>query len=118
MGCDANELSVLFVDDAEMAELNARYRDRRGPTNVLSFPMGGGPEPEVETGMLGDVVISLDTARREAAEAGEGLEETVDRLLVHGLLHLLGYDHENGEAEAEEMEREERRVLGRMREEG
>ncbi|WP_035253624.1 rRNA maturation RNase YbeY [Desulfatiglans anilini] len=116
MGSEAKELSVLFVDDAEMAELNERYRSRSGPTNVLSFPMGGDPL-EPETVMLGDVVISVDTARREARAAGENLEEAVDRLLVHGLLHLLGYDHERGEAEASAMEREERSVLARMREE-
>lgn len=100
-----------------MADLNARYRSRSGPTNVLSFPMGGGDPLEPETAMLGDVVISVDTARRESRTADETLEETVDRLLVHGLLHLLGYDHERGEVEAVIMEREEKSVLARMREE-
>lgn len=112
MGCHDRELSILFTDDARMTNLNSRYLGREGPTNVLAFPMA---LPEDGAGfeqvMLGDVVISVDTARKEAEEAGETLELTVDRLLIHGILHLMGHDHEGSEAEALRMENEENRLL-------
>ena len=78
---------------------------------MLAFPLAGGPEPEVETSMLGDVVISIDTALRESKEIGETLERTIDRLIIHGVLHLLGYDHEKSAAEAKRMEKEEKRLM-------
>jgi len=68
--------------------------------------------PAVESVMLGDVVISVDTALSEADEFGETIEHTIDRLLIHGVLHLMGYDHEGSEAEALRMEKEEKRLLG------
>ena len=116
MGFHDKELSILFTDDRHISQLNNRYREKEGPTNVLAFPMGGGPEPQVESPVLGDVVISVETARRESRDLGESFEDTVDRLLVHGLLHLIGYDHETSSQEAERMEREEKRVLAVMRE--
>jgi rRNA maturation RNase YbeY len=98
------ELSVLIVADPEMALLNQRYLGREGPTNVLAFPMdpgdSGGPGPV----LLGDVVVSLDTARREAAQNGLDPDEHLMRLLIHGILHLLGYDHVHDEEEARRME--------------
>ncbi len=99
-----------------MAQLNLRYLGRSGPTNVLAFPMADpdGPANQtatVETGMLGDVVVSIDTALREADESGESLEQTVDRLLIHGILHLLGHDHEASETAAFVMEKEEKRLM-------
>jgi len=97
-----------------MARLNERYRGKSGPTNVLAFPMGD-PD-DVDPRMMGDVVISTDTAEREARSLGETLEETVDRLLVHGLLHLLGFDHETGATDALRMEQEEARVMKLMEE--
>lgn len=122
MGCHDKELSVVFMDDAHMAELNFRYLGRNGPTNVLAFPMREADPPEggtpgVETELLGDVVISLDTAGREAEELGETLEQRVDRLLIHGVLHLLGHDHEGPEDEAARMENEEERLMLLIREE-
>jgi rRNA maturation RNase YbeY len=81
----------------------------------MAFPMRSRREPAAETSMLGDVVVSVDTALRESEEVQEAPERTVDRLLVHGLLHLLGYDHESSEAEAERMQREEERLLELMR---
>lgn len=116
MGCHNKELSVLFTDDRGMAELNLRYRGRSGPTNVLAFPMSdfGGPvdqAPDVDSGMLGDVVICVDTAQREAEESGITLEQRIDRLLIHGVLHLLGYDHVHGEEQAVRMEKEEERLI-------
>jgi probable rRNA maturation factor len=116
LGCHDKELSVLFTDGRGMAELNLRYRGRSGPTNVLAFPMFDirGPvdqAPDVDSGMLGDVVICVDTARREAEESGITLEQRIDRLLIHGVLHLLGYDHVDGEEQAVRMEKEEERLI-------
>jgi probable rRNA maturation factor len=105
------ELSIALVDDAAIALLNERYRGVRGPTDVLSFAMlegeEGGDEPAAA--WLGDVVISLDTAARQARSAHRGIDEVVARLLIHGTLHLLGHDHEQ-EEEARVMRREERRL--------
>jgi probable rRNA maturation factor len=111
MGCSEMELSVLFTDDREIATLNHRYLGRKGATDVLSFPMAGGAEPSPVTSMLGDVVISLETAFKEADEMGISVTEMVDRLLIHGILHLLGFDHETSAGDAEKMEREESRLL-------
>ena len=114
LGVDA-ELSVALVGDAEMHRLNAAYRGVDRPTDVLAFSMregerGGPPSP-----LLGDVVISLDTAARQASDRGLALDEEVCRLLVHGVLHLLGYDHERSAAEARRMFRKQRRLLARLR---
>ena len=96
----STELSVLLTDDETIRDLNHRYRGKNSPTDVLSFSL----DDEV---MLGDIVISLDTAESKAAEGEVSLEEEVAFLFVHGLLHLLGYEHEAGDggesAEAEEM---------------
>jgi len=101
------ELSILLVNDREMRALNRRYRGIDRPTDVLAFAQreGAGGTPD---GLLGDVVISVDTATRQAREVGESLGREVDRLLIHGLLHLLGYDHERSAAEARRMQRRER----------
>ena len=108
------ELSLLLVSDGEMRRLNRRWRGRDRPTDVLAFAQAEGPGGAPD-GMLGDVVISVDTARRQAAERGETLGCEAERLLVHGVLHLLGYDHERSTAEARRMQRREQalaRVLG------
>lgn len=109
LGCLEGELSILLTDDEHIAELNNRYRGKEGPTNVLAFPMS-----ESNAGMLGDIVISLDTARREADACEEPLPLTVFRLLIHGLLHLIGYDHETSEEEAARMEEAQERLLARV----
>jgi probable rRNA maturation factor len=111
LGYPEAELSLLFTDDEGIRKLNLSYLKRDKPTNVLAFPMIDAEEPEAHTSMLGDIVISLDTALRDAEACGESLEKTVDRLLVHGLLHLLGYDHEGSQKEARRMEDEEKRLL-------
>ena len=105
------ELSVLFTDDKRIAELNQQYLKRQGPTNVLAFPMLSGFSPHLPSGMLGDVVISVDTALSESRELGEPLQRTVDRLLIHGILHLLGHDHEGSSKQALRMRREENRLM-------
>jgi probable rRNA maturation factor len=105
------ELSVLFTDDKRITELNHQYLKRNGPTNVLAFPMLSGTPSNRLSGMLGDVVISVDTALSESHELGEPVQRTMDRLLIHGILHLLGYDHEASPRQALQMRREENRLL-------
>jgi probable rRNA maturation factor len=111
LGYPEAELSLLFTHDEGITELNRRYLKRDRPTNVLAFPMIDAEQPDLKTSMLGDIVISLDAALRQAQTCGESLEGTVDRLLLHGLLHLLGYDHEGSRQEARRMEEEEKRLL-------
>ena len=117
MACDQGELSVLFTDDQHIAELNREYLGREGPTNVLAFPMAGGPPPHVDSNMLGDVVVSVDRAIEESGTLGELFECTIYRLLIHGILHLLDYDHERSPDDARVMENEQRRLLGIIGEE-
>lgn len=86
-----------------MARLNRELLGRRGPTNVIALPQRGGPFPQVQEQLLGDVIISVETTARQAREQGLELPELFDLYLIHGILHLLGYDHENGGPEAERM---------------
>jgi len=111
---DEAELSLLLVSDGEMRKLNRDWRGRDRPTDVLAFAQREGPGGAPD-GLLGDVVISVDTARRQAAERGHPLAIEGERLLVHGLLHLLGYDHERSPAEARRMQRRERSLVRCLR---
>lgn len=104
LDCPDGELSILLVDDPHIAELNTQYLDRRGPTNVIAFPMRDGEFSELTPDLLGDVVISMDTAASEARAAGIQLEQRFRELLVHGVLHLFGYDHETNDTDARRME--------------
>ena len=108
-----SELSILIVDDERMTELNAGYRQKESPTNVLSFPL---LDDENEPGpvLLGDIVISIDTALRESEERNISIENYLDILLVHGLAHLLGHDHERSEQHAEEMASLEKQLLKKL----
>jgi rRNA maturation RNase YbeY len=106
-----SELSVLLVSDRVMRQLNRDWRGRDRPTDVLSFSQHEGPDPAPRE-LLGDVVIAVPTAKRQAEERGETLLAASERLLIHGVLHLLGYDHERSEAEARRMQRRERRLAG------
>lgn len=106
------ELVIRLVDEAESAELNEAYRGKTGPTNVLSFPFDMPPEVE-ETRLLGDLVICAPVVRREAAEQGKTEPAHWAHLVVHGTLHLQGYDHQT-EAGAAEMEGLERKILARL----
>lgn len=101
LGRSESEISIVLTDDAEIAQINQEYLQHEGPTNVISFPMQEGEFSGINPQMLGDVVISLDTAFKEAQDAEISLEERFNDLLIHGILHLLGYDHENEEDEAE-----------------
>ena len=108
LGCHEAELSVLIVDDAQIAEFNRTYLDRSGPTNVIAFSMREGEFSDINRQLLGDVVISVETAQKEAAISGISMEFRFSQLLVHGILHLMGYDHEQTEAQALRMEKKSR----------
>jgi len=103
------ELSIALVDDATISDLNRRYRSKAGPTDVLSFSQLEGEHVELAGNLLGDVVISLETAARQARVAHRGLDSEVAKLLVHGILHLIGHDHERDD-EARVMQQLERRL--------
>ncbi len=101
----------MITDDVQVRDLNRSYRGKDTPTNVLSFPMQEGEFSDITPGLLGDVVISLDTARAEAQTAGISTDERMSQLLIHGILHLIGFDHELGETQAREMEEKSLELL-------
>ena len=109
------EISVNFVDDAQIAQLNKQYRGKDAPTDVLSFPLGenGQYDYNQETGaaMLGDIVISMERAVEQAALYGHSLQREVAFLTVHSMFHLLGYDHEAGDLAAVHMREKEEATL-------
>jgi probable rRNA maturation factor len=104
-----SELSVAIVTDDEIAALNSEHRGKRSATDVLSFSLLEGEHNDQRGKLLGDVVIGIETAARQARAAHRSLDEEVARLLIHGILHLLGWDHEKS-AEAKLMRAEERRL--------
>jgi probable rRNA maturation factor len=109
---DAAEISLALADDSEIRALNARWRGRDSPTNVLSFPAVA-PERLSRAPVVGDVVVAYETMAREAQDEGKALADHFRHLLVHGALHLFGYDHRDDD-EAEVMEALERRILVRL----
>lgn len=111
LGVRADEVSIMFVSDEEMKYYNQTYRGVPEPTDVLSFPLEG-LTPEGKRN-LGDIIVSLETASRQAEELGHSLEQEVKILLIHGLIHLLGYDHTTDQGE---MEAKEREILRRLEE--
>lgn len=104
------EMSVTFCDDAAIRALNAQWRRQDKPTNVLSFPT---PGPLAAKPLLGDIVIAYETVAREAREQGKHLRDHTAHMVVHGFLHLIGYDHETA-GEAEAMEALERRIAAAL----
>ena len=108
-----SELSIDLVGDGRMRRLNREYRKKDRTTDVLAFAMRESASPA--SALLGDVVISVPTARRQAKEGGRSLSEELAWLLVHGVLHLCGYDHERSDAEARRMKRREQAVLRVLR---
>lgn len=113
---DRHELSLLGCDDARIAGLNAEFRGKPAPTNILSWPAFDGPAPAPEQDepvFLGDLAIAYETCAAEAAAAGIPLGDHATHLVVHGVLHLLGYDHEM-EDEADAMEAFETKILASM----
>jgi probable rRNA maturation factor len=108
-GADAEgDIAVLLTGDDAIAELNHSFRGKPGPTNVLSFPAAPSARPH-----LGDIAVAFGVCAREAGEQGKPLAHHLSHLVAHGVLHLVGYDHED-DAEAETMEALERRVLNRL----
>ena len=105
------ELSILIVDDQQIAQFNRDYLNRKGPTNVIAFPMRAGRFSEITPNLLGDVVISAETAHREGQSADLSLQNRLDQLLIHGILHLCGYDHENTKTAARRMEKKTEELL-------
>jgi probable rRNA maturation factor len=109
-GDPSGELTIRIVDEEESANLNGRFRQKPKPTNVLSFPYEAEPLDEP---ILGDLVICASVVAREASEQGKATDAHWAHMIVHGVLHLLGYDHEN-DADAEKMEAREREILARL----
>jgi len=114
LGYTEAELSVLIVDDAEMAEINLEHRQIDSTTDVLSFPMLEGEFGEVCPEMIGDVVISAETADSISKQTSLALESVTDLLLIHGILHLLGFDHEKSESGALEMREKTSQLLSEL----
>ena len=111
MDCPDSELSLLVVDDPQIAKLNKKYLNRHGPTNVIAFPMRQGEFSNLTPLLLGDVVISVETAASEAKNAGISMQERFTQLLVHGVLHLFGYDHEESKQPAHKMEEKSNELM-------
>ncbi len=110
------ELSVLIVDDEQIRAINRDYLERDRPTNVISFAMTEGEGGNIHPELLGDIVISAETAMRDALAGDLPLMDEMEFLMIHGLLHLLGYDHENvGHEEAERMKRKEQELFSLLR---
>ncbi len=101
----------MIVDDRRITELNQNYLERQGPTNVIAFSMREGPHGDINPHLLGDVVISMDTCAREGRASGISLNERFDQLLIHGILHLFGYDHLHSEAESKAMEAKSQELI-------
>ncbi len=116
-GVEAAEVSVTLTDNAYIHTLNRQYRNIDRPTDVLSFALNESEEPEIadgpEVNVLGDIIISVERAREQAKEYGHSLQREIAFLTVHGMLHLLGYDHME-EEERREMEQEQRFVMEKL----
>ncbi|MCK5071204.1 MAG: pyridoxine 5'-phosphate synthase, partial [Desulfocapsa sp.] len=114
-----HDVSILLVDDEEISWLNSHYRDKHGPTNVLSFPFSEEGDPftissSIPVKELGDIIVSVETALREAQDLNVSLHDRLTWLLTHGLLHLLGYDHERSEKEAHAMWNLEKKLIKKI----
>ena len=111
MGSPDDVLSVVLVDDPSIADINERYLNHQGPTNVISFSMREGEFGDINPHVIGDVVISMDTCVREAQQGGISSEQRFYELLIHGILHLFGYDHLESEGEARIMDDKSRELM-------
>jgi probable rRNA maturation factor len=108
LDCKDIEINILFVDDDQIRQMNKRYLQRDHPTNVISFAMTEGAFGDVHPEILGDIILSVETAARDALTGHLDFMDEVEFLLIHGLLHLLGYNHENTcSDEAEKMKTRE-----------
>ena len=112
LDCNDHEISILFIGDQGIRDLNHQFRGIDRPTDVLSFPQISDDEPEPPGApVLGDVDISLETARQQSEDHGLSLKEELTLLLIHGILHLLGYDHEISAQEEERMRKKTRELF-------
>lgn len=112
LDCANMEISITFVDDAAMQQMNKQYLDKDRPTNVLSFPLQEGEFSDINPEILGDIVISVDTANRDAAKGNLSFDEEILFLIIHGLLHLIGYNHENTPtADVRKMKKKEKELF-------
>ena len=107
-----NAVTIQFISDAAMARLNQNFRHKRGPTDVLSFPANGGSRPQQTAPYIGDFAISPQTARRNAHRFSRTLPAEMRILILHGMLHLAGFDHETDHGEMDRLEKRLRRRLG------
>jgi len=113
MDCANKEISISFVDDIEIKQLNNQYLQRDNSTNVLSFSLQEGKYGNINPNILGDIVISAETAQRDAAIGDLSLYEEIDFLIIHGVLHLLGFNHEKTtKAQKTKMQMKERELFG------
>jgi probable rRNA maturation factor len=111
LGCHNSEISILFTSDRHIKELNVAYRKKNNPTDVLSFSQIEGDFASLNTSILGDVVISVDTAVKQAEDFGHSLEKEIFTLLIHGILHLLKFDHEQSEEDDKKMQSKANELL-------
>ncbi len=111
LDCPDGEVSIVIVDDPQIEKLNRKYLHRNGPTNVIAFPMREGEFSHLSPQLLGDVVISTDTTAKEAHNSRMSVEQRFNELLVHGILHLFGYDHETSAQDAQKMATKSRQLL-------
>ena len=112
--CEKKEISILLTDDKKMQKLNKQYRGQDQTTDVLSFPQNEAESEGLNPHLLGDVIVSTVTARRQSTDHGLSLEEELVLLLTHGTLHLLGYDHERSDEEAHHMKEKTRELFCRV----
>jgi probable rRNA maturation factor len=116
LGCSDSEISLLLVDDDQIRDINKNHLNRDRSTNVISFAMTEGAYGHIHPEMLGDIILSVETAARDALTGHLDFMDELEFLLIHGLLHLLGYNHENtGDDEAEKMQNRERELFFRLR---
>ncbi|HHF08565.1 MAG: rRNA maturation RNase YbeY [Thermotogae bacterium] len=107
-----SELDIMLTNDAEIASLNAKYRKKEGPTDVLSFEYG------LDEDVIGDIMVSLETIEQQAKSYGNSFEEELSLMLIHGLLHILGYDHEADDEEAKVMFQRQQKYFDKFVKEG
>lgn len=112
LGLQDSELSILIVNDAKIRKLNAQYRDIDKPTDVLSFPQEDNDQPNVH--LLGDIVVSADTAKHQAIEHQLSFTEELALLMIHGILHLTGLDHERSVKEAKAMRKQTNQLFQQL----
>jgi len=112
--CEAKEVSLVIVNDRQITEINRDYLGKNRPTNVISFAMGEGEFGDLGSGLMGDVVVSVDTACRDALASGADPDDELDFLIIHGVLHLLGYEHEKTE-EAMAMRKKEAEMFSALK---